>query len=73
MHPVLGCLTDKSTLITSCASISLHRMTSSTHEVIELREFNNKSIPIVLVEWTFLEVLLDEGRFELKFSLFLVT
>lgn len=48
-------------------------MSSSTHEVIELREFNNKSIPIVLVEWTFLEVLLDEGRFELKFSLFLVT
>src|SRR6266545_4267354 len=49
MHPIFGRLTDESTLITACASITLYRVTSSTNEVIELRELNNKGIPIILV------------------------
>jgi hypothetical protein len=72
MDPVLGRLTDEGTLITSGTGITLSRMTTGTNEVVELGKFNNERVPIVLVERAFLEILLYERGFKLKFSSFLV-
>ena len=71
MDPVLGRLTDKSTLITSGTGITLNRMATGTNKVVELGKFNDERVPIIFVERAFLEILLYERGFKLKFSLFL--
>lgn len=71
MDPVLGCLTDESALVTSSTGIALNRMTTGTNKVVELRKFNDECVPVVFVEWSFLQILLYERRFKMKFGLFL--
>lgn len=72
MDPVLGGLTDKGTLITSSAGITLNRMATITDKVVELGKFNDERVPIVFVERALLEILLYERGFKLNTSLFLV-
>ena len=71
MHPIFGGLTDKCTLIPTSAGISLNRMSAGANKVIELGEFNNEGVPVILVEWPFLKILLDEGRLQRDAGLFL--
>lgn len=71
MHPILCGLTDKCTLIPPGARISLDRMSTGANKVIELGKFDDKCVPVVLVERPFLKILLDEGRFQRDAGLFL--
>jgi hypothetical protein len=61
MDPILRCLPNESTLVTSGRGIALNGMTASPDEIMEPGEFNNDSIVVILIERSFLEVLLDEG------------
>ena len=61
VDPILGCLANESALIAPGRGVSLNGMTAGSDEVIELGEFDDNSIVVVLVERSFLEVSLDES------------
>lgn len=51
MHPILGRLTNKILLAASRSAISFGRVAPRPHLVVELRQFDDKSIVIVVEEW----------------------
>jgi hypothetical protein len=71
MDPILRGLPDESALIAPCGGVSLDRMTASSDEVVELGEFDDDPIIVVLVERAFLEVFLNESRLQGSFRSFL--
>jgi hypothetical protein len=71
MHPVLGSLPNKCTLVPSRARVTLDGMTPSAYQIVQLGKLDDESIPIVLVEWPFLEVVLDKCWFQGESGLFL--
>jgi hypothetical protein len=71
VDPVLGCLPNEGALIASSRGISFDWMTAGSDEIIEFREFDNDSVVVILVEWSFLEVFLDESRLQGSVSSFL--
>ena len=58
--PVFGSLSNKGALSSSSARVTLNWMTPRTYQVIQLGQFDDESIPVVLVKWPFLQVILDE-------------
>lgn len=50
MHPILGRLTNKVLLTTSCSAISFDRVPPRPDLVIELGEFDNESVIVVVEE-----------------------
>ncbi len=71
MDPVLRRLSDEGALRTASAGITLHRMTTRPHEVVELRKLDDKRIPVILIERAFLQVILDEDLFPGRVRFFL--
>ncbi len=70
-HPVLCRLSNERTLIPACARVSLNRMSSRSHQVIQFGKFHYQAIPVVLVEWAFFKIVLYKGWFEGPIRLFL--
>lgn len=70
-HPVLCCLPNKGTLTTTRTRVSLNWMTSRPDQIIELGKFDDERVPVILVERSFFEIVLDERRFEWHVCLFL--
>lgn len=71
MDPVFRRLSDEGALTSACTWVPADRMSSCTNEVIELGQLDNESIPIILIERSFLKVFLYESGLELKTCLFL--
>jgi hypothetical protein len=61
VDPILGCLAHESALAASSGGVTLDWMAAGPDEVVELREFDDKPIIVVLVERSFLKVFLDES------------
>ena len=60
VNPILRCLPDESALATPGGGVALDRMTTGSDEVIELGKFDDDSVIVILVERSFLEVVLNE-------------
>lgn len=73
VNPVLGRLADKGALTSTSGRVALNRVAPRPDEIVEFRELHNDRIPIVLVERTLLEVLLNERGLEWYLGLFLET
>lgn len=71
MDPILCCLSNESALASSGGGITLDRMTAGSDEVVELGEFDDEPIVVVLVERSFLEILLDKSGFQWSVGSFL--
>lgn len=71
MDPILRCLPNESTLIASGRGIALDGMTAGPDKVMEPGEFDDDPIVVVLVERSFLEVILDESGLQGTVSSFL--
>lgn len=71
-HPILRRLSDKRALITARTGITLHRVPTSAHEIIEFRKLDDEGVPIVLVERSLIQVVLDKRRLESKVGHFLM-
>lgn len=71
MNPILGRLSNESALVASGRGVALDGMTASSDKIIELGKFDDDSIVVVLVERSFLEVLLDEGGLQASLGSFL--
>lgn len=65
-YPVFGGLPDKGTLTTSRTSVALNWMTSGSYKIVELRKLDDESIPVVTVERSLLQIVLDERRLEVS-------
>lgn len=50
MHPILGRLTNKILLTASCSAIPFDRIAPGPDLVIELREFDDESVIVVVEE-----------------------
>ena len=61
MHPILGRLTHKVLLTASCSAISFDRVTPRPDLVIELGEFDNESVIVVVEERFCLEPGREDG------------
>lgn len=64
VNPVLCRLPNESTLIASGRGVPLNWMSASSDEIIELRELDNDSVIVILIERSFLEVFLNESRLQ---------
>ena len=53
-YPILRRLANERALVASCAGVALDGVTASADKVVELRQLDDKAVPVVLVEWTFL-------------------
>lgn len=71
MNPVFSSLSNEGTLVSSGTGVALDWVPSCANEVIKFGKFDNQCIPVILVERTFFEVILDEGGFQSNLGLFL--
>lgn len=71
VDPILRRLSDKRTLASTCARVSLNWVTACADQIIELGQLNNESIPIILVERPLFQIILYKSRFERTICLFL--
>ena len=71
-YPIFGSLSHESALTPTSAGITLNGMSTGSNEVIKLREFDYKSIPVIFVEGSFFKIFLDERSFEWDVGLFLM-
>lgn len=71
MNPILGCLPNESALASPSGGVTPNWMTAGPDEIIELGEFDNDPIVVVLVERSFLEVFLNKSGFQWSVSTFL--
>jgi len=70
-YPVFCCLPDKGILITTCTGIAYNRIPSRPHKVIQFGQLDNQRVPVILIERSFLKIILGECRLEGYASLFL--
>lgn len=70
-HPVLGCLTNESALASACTGITADRISASSHKIVEPGKFDNQGIPVVFIERSFFQIILDKTGLERDPSLFL--
>lgn len=71
MDPILCRLPNEGALASSGGGVTLDGMTTGSDEVMELGEFDDDSVVVVLVEGSFLEVLLDKSGLQWAFGPFL--
>lgn len=71
MDPIFCCLPNEGALVSSGGGVTLNGMTAGSDEVMELGEFDDDSIVVVLVERSFLEVLLYKRGLQWSFRPFL--
>lgn len=71
-YPIFCSLSYKGALIPTSAGVTLDGMSTGSNEVIKLREFDYKGIPVIFVERFFFKMFLDEGSFEWDAGLFLM-
>ena len=72
VDPILGRLSNESTLTTSSRGIPFDWMTTSSDEIIKFREFNDEPIIVELIKRPFLEVFLNESGLQRPASSFLM-
>lgn len=72
VDPILGCLSNESTLATPSRSIPLDWMTAGSDEIIEFRKLDDDSIIVELIKRPFLEVFLNESGFQGPMGSFLM-
>lgn len=72
VHPVLRGLTYKRALASSGTGVTLDWVTSGANKIIQFRQLNDKAVPVIFVEWTLLEVILNECGFKWAASLFIM-
>lgn len=72
MNPILRGLPNESALVTTSRGITLNGMTAGPDEIIEFGEFDNDSVVVELIEWSFLEVFLDESGLQGSICSFLL-
>lgn len=72
VNPILGRLSNESTLTTPRRGIPFDWMAAGSDEVIEFRKFDDDSIVVELIKRPFLEVFLNECGFQGPMSSFLM-
>jgi hypothetical protein len=70
-YPIFCSLSDERALIPTSAGIALDGMSTGSNEVIKLREFDYKDVPVIFVKRSFFKIFLDKGSFEWDVGLFL--
>lgn len=71
-YPIFCSLSHERVLVPTGAGITLDGMSASPNEIIKLREFDYKGVPVIFIERSFFKIFLYEGCFEWDVGLFLM-
>jgi len=70
VNPVLGGLTHEAGLVPTSSTVTLGRVTSGSHEIIQFRELDDEGVVVVPEEWLCIQTC-GKNRLESPSSLFL--